>query len=61
MYQDKNASVEVTYGLYSEYKKGRPYYNHKLSDVAAKELWEQCKDLIKENLMYWNNKPISNP
>jgi hypothetical protein len=55
-YKEEKATVKVTYGLFSEYKKGRPYYTHNLCDKAAKELYERCKGSINEMLMYWKNE-----
>lgn len=57
MYPTELAMVEITYGLVSEYEKGRPHYKHNLCTKGALELWAKCNDLIKENLMYWSNKP----
>ncbi len=60
MYQDQDATVEITYGLYLEYKKGRPYYKHNLCEKAAKELWDKCNILVNLGDMYWSNKIIKN-
>lgn len=58
VYQQNEATVKITYGLYSEFAKDRPYYVHFLSEKASLELWDKCKILIAENLMYWKNEPI---
>lgn len=57
IYQDEEATVEVTYGLYSEYKKGRPHYVHNLCQQAAKELWDtDIHMLVNMGKMHWTNK-----
>jgi len=58
IYPKEKAIVEVTYGLYSEYEKGRPYWNHKLCNKAADELWQKCSHLVSQGFMYWSNKQI---
>ena len=58
MYPDEDATVEITYGLYSEYKGGKPHYNHKLCQRGANELWEKCKPLVNLGDMHWKNKEI---
>ena len=59
MYQSELATVEVTYGLYSEYQKGRKHYKHKLCYKAAKELWDKCAILVNQGDMHWTNKPLN--
>jgi len=54
MYQSEPATVIITYGLYEEYKKGRPHYTHKLCSKAAKELWDNCDIYVNQGLMHWN-------
>lgn len=61
MYRNELATVQVTYGLYSERENAREHYKHNLSDRAAAELFKKCHDLIKENLMYWHNRPLPEP
>ena len=58
MYKSELATVEITYGLYSEYQKGRPHYNHKLCGKAAKELWDKCAILVNQGDMHWTKKPL---
>lgn len=58
MYPNQPATVKVTYGLYSEFMNGRPHYVVYLCEQGSNELWEKCKDAIKENLMYWKNEKI---
>ncbi len=58
VYRDKIAEVNVIYGLYSEYEKGRPHYNLNLSWKAADELWEKSSTLVNLGLCHWSNKPI---
>lgn len=59
MYQSEMATVEITYGLYSEYQKGRPHYKYKLCEKAAKELWDKCAILVNQGDMHWTNKPLN--
>ena len=43
LYPDNVATVKVTYGLYSEYEKGRPHYVYYLCEKAHEELWNGRK------------------
>lgn len=60
MYQNEDATVDITYGLYSEYEKGKPHYNHKLCKKASGELFDRCAVLVNQGLMQWSNKEIKN-
>jgi hypothetical protein len=59
IYPDQEAVVEVTYGLYSEFSKGRPHYKHNLCIKASKELWDKSSILVNSGEMHWKNKSIS--
>jgi hypothetical protein len=58
VYPTEKATVNVIYGLYSEFKKGRPHYNINLCNKAALELWEDCSVLVNNGLAHWVNKAI---
>jgi hypothetical protein len=58
-YPNELATVELTYGLYSEYQKGRRHNVHKLCIKASKELFEKCAPLINSGYMHWVNKPLN--
>lgn len=58
VYPNEDATVEVTYGLYSEFNAGRPHYVHKLCAKAAEELWEKSKILVNQGDMHWSNKSL---
>jgi len=55
IYQSEPATVEITYGLYSNQKE---HNKHNLCDKAAKELWDKCATLVNNGLMHWSNKKI---
>lgn len=60
VYKNEKATIEVTYGLYSEYKKGRPHYVLNLCQKASNELWEKCSTVVNHGLMHWSNKQLTN-
>jgi hypothetical protein len=58
IYLTEEATVQVTYGMYSSFREGIPHYKHSLCQKAANELWEKCKTLVNIGDMHWVNKPI---
>lgn len=58
IHDNNPATVNIIYGLYDEYKKGRPHYNINLCDICANELWDKSKSAIQVQLMHWVNKSI---
>jgi len=63
MYPTEKATVKITFGLYSEHKKGRPHYTHYLCEKAAKKLWDECEAAVNLGFMHlkiekYNGKEI---
>lgn len=59
IYPKELAIVKVTYGLFSEYNKGRPHYIHYLSNKGSIKLWNLCSILVSSGKMYWKNEKIN--
>ena len=58
-HQNVEAFGHVTWGLYSEYQRGRPHQAAHLCQECSDELWEKSKALVNLQLMHYViNPPI---
>ena len=54
----KVAIAHVTYGLYSEYKKGRPHHELDVCSKHLTELGKKCKPAVATLLLHFIIKPV---